>query len=138
MRRKRFDPDVWRLLIDGNEDVVTEVLELRRRIAAALRKQFAEVQLVRGELPEHCLSALFNDGHAVMAYTRNIAEASYSARSKDRSKGEEGALEFYWSNGQRDEYPLAHSIPAADAVKGFEYFFLQAELPPWVRWHKDF
>ena len=46
--------------------------------SAALRKQFAEVQLVRGERPEHALFALFNDGRAVMSYTRDIDETCFA------------------------------------------------------------
>src|SRR5260370_12240262 len=138
MRRKRINPDTWCLLIDGDENPLTDGLELDRRISAALRKQFAEVQFARGELPEHNLFALFNDGRAVMSYTRNIDEASYSARSEDGSEREKGVLEFYFSNGQRDEYPLAETIHAPDAVKASASLFQHAELPPWVKWHKDF
>src|SRR6266851_5614528 len=111
MRTKRINPEAWRLLIDGAEETVSDVRQLHRRIAAALRKQFAEVQLVRGERPEHNLFALFNDDHAVMSYTHNIDEASYSAKSDDGSGTEEEAMEFYLSNGQCDEYPLAETIP---------------------------
>ena len=138
MRRLRIDPDAWRLVSDGAEDTVTDVRELRRLIAAALRNRFAEVLLVRGECPEHNLFALFNDGNAVMSYTRNIDEASYCARKDDRPKREGEVLEFYFSNGQRDEYPLAETIPSEDAVTAFEYFFQRTELAPWIKWQQDF
>ncbi len=129
-------PQAWRLFVDGAEGSVSDVHELRPRILAALRKQFAEVQLVRGERPEHALFALFNDGRAVMSYTRNIDETCFSARSDGGT--EDGEMEFYLSNGQRDEYPRAHTIPSTDAVRTFEYFFQQTELLPSIRWHKEF
>jgi hypothetical protein len=138
MGKKRFAPDVWRLLIDGVEEVVRDVRELRRRIVAALRKQFAEVQLVRGERPEHNLFGLFNNDHAVLSYTRNIDEASFSARSNDVGSAAAQSLEFFLSNGQCDEYPVAETISSADAAKAFDYFFKQENLPPWIKWHKDF
>jgi hypothetical protein len=138
MRRKRTDPDSWTLIINGAEHPVREITDLRRRITAALRKRFAEVGLFRGELPEHNFFALFNRDRAVLSYTRNISEASYSAWSTDVPEGEEEKLEFCLSNGQCDEYSLAETIPAADAARAFEYFFEKEELPPWIKWQKVF
>jgi hypothetical protein len=138
MRRKRKDPDAWGLIIGGKERTVSTVSELCRRIAVALRKQYAEVGLFRGELPEHNFSALFNGNRAVLSYTRNISEASYSARSAETTEGDEGRLEFYLSNGQCDEYSLADTIPATSAALAFGYFLEKEELPPWIKWQKVF
>ena len=71
-----------------------------------------------------------------MCYTRNIDEACFSTRSDHEAA--EGEMEFYLSNGQRDEYPRAYTIPAAKAVEVFDYFLERTELPPSVKWHKDF
>jgi hypothetical protein len=138
MRRKRVDPNTWRLLIDGEEEAVDDVHTLQRRIAGALQKQFAQVQLVLGERPEHNLFALFNGDRAVLSYTRNIDEASYSAGTGGGTAGDEGQVEFYLSNGQCDEYPLAETITATDAARAFEFFFRRRELPSWIEWRKDF
>lgn len=139
MRKKRIDPDGWALLIDGKERSISDVSELRRRISAASRKKFAEVQLVRGKRPEHNLFALFNGGRAIMSYTRNIDEAFYSARSDNESRhADDQTMEFFYANGECDEYPLPETISTSDAIKSFEYFFQHVDLMPWLKWHKEF
>jgi hypothetical protein len=136
MQRKRPDPDAWRLFIDGVERVIDDVPELRCRIAAARKRQFAEVHLVRGERPEHNLFALFNADRAVLSYTRDIDVASFSAVSDPEPDG--GPFEFLLSNGQQDEYAAGDTIPADDAARAFEHFFQLAELPSWLVWRRDF
>jgi hypothetical protein len=131
------DSNCWRLFINGQEAPVTNLRSLCSRIAKGRRKQFADVQMVFGQLPEHNLFALFNRHRAVISYSFNIDEACWSARDSEGTGSENPMLEFYLSNGQCDEYPWAETVPAGEAVKAFEYLFLNAELPSWIKWHKD-
>jgi hypothetical protein len=45
-----------------------------------------------------------------------------------------GTVRFMLSNGQQDEYPLAHTVTATRAVATFEYFFSTGALAPFVQW----
>jgi hypothetical protein len=134
---KRSSQDKWRLFINDKESIVSDLRGLHRRLAAVRKSQLAEVQLVRGDYPEHNLFALFNGDRAAMSYTLNIDEAFFSARDSDVSTDERSAVEFRFSNGEGAEYPVAETIRTEDALKSFEYFFQKEELPPWIKWHKN-
>jgi hypothetical protein len=70
-------------------------------------------------------------------FSRHEGDPGLSSRSRDIADAGEQVLEFYLSNGQRDEYLLEWTIPLSDALSAFDYAFTYQQPAPWISWHDD-
>ena len=83
------------------------------------------------------LCALINGDMGWLLYLRGQGDAGFSSRNPSYSGPPDAAIEYYLSNGQRDEYPAAWALPLADIQRALAYFREHAQPPPFIAWHND-
>jgi len=115
---------------------VTDPDELRVRLAQIRRTPiFGSLDATRGGWP--AIGALINGEAAWLMYVRHEGDAGFSTRNPQYVGPEKAVIEYYLSNGQRDEYPASWNITTAEALRGLEYFLGEEAMSPWLRWHDD-
>jgi Immunity protein Imm1 len=115
---------------------VTELNELQVHLIHVCRRQFAEIWMQHA--PESpTISALINGEAAWLMYLRFEGDAGFSTRNPNYSGPPKAKIEYYLSNGQRDEYPASWNITTNEAMRALEYFFLKEEMAPWLEWHEE-
>jgi hypothetical protein len=123
------------LSVNGTEYTISTHVELQQHLAALPNRGYLELWLT---LPaDICISALINDSRALVIFGRYDGDPGLSSRSRDFADDNGQQLEFYLSNGQRDQYPLAWTIPTEDSLAAFDYAFLYHKAAPWILWHDD-
>jgi hypothetical protein len=102
----------------------------------------------REGMPEHrevwhrkddgrALCALIHSERGWLMYLPGLEDTGYSSRDPDYS-GDPGAkMEFVLSNGQRDEYPVAWTLPLERIERAFRYFDETGDRAPFIEWHAD-
>ena len=115
---------------------VSELNELQVHLIHIQRMQFAEIWMQHAaDWPAIC--ALINGQAAWLMYLRYEGDAGFATRNPDYSGPSDARIEYYLSNGQRDEYPAAWNISTKQAMRALEYFFLKEAMAPWLEWHEE-
>jgi hypothetical protein len=83
------------------------------------------------------MSALVNNDTGWLNYLRYNGDAGFSSRNPAYSGSEDAVQEYYLSNGQMDEFPLAWAISASEILEVLEYFVTHRQPAPWIHWHND-
>jgi hypothetical protein len=121
--------------VNGAEYTISTQTELQQHLAALSNQGYFELWLT---LPtDICISALINNDRALVIFGRYDGDAGLSSRNPDNADDNGKQIDFYLSNGQRDEYPLAWTIPTKDALTAFDYAFRYHRAAPWIVWHDD-
>ncbi|HUC52525.1 MAG TPA: Imm1 family immunity protein [Candidatus Cybelea sp.] len=115
---------------------VTDLDELRLRLTQIRRAQFAEVWL-QHTAGWPAISALINGEAAWLTYLRHEGDAGFSTRNPLYSGPKKAVIEYYLSNGQRDEYAASWNVTTAEALRALEYFFEEEAMAPWLTWQDD-
>jgi hypothetical protein len=110
--------------------------ELRVRLAQIRRIQFSEVWL-QHTAGWPAIAALINGEAAWLMYVRHEGDAGFSTRNPLYTGPKKAVIEYYLSNGQRDEYPASWNITTAEAIRGLEFFFEAEGMAPWLHWYDD-
>ena len=115
---------------------VTDSDELQVRLARIRRTQFSEIWMQHpADWP--AMGALINGEAAWLMYVRYEGDAGFSTRNPQYAGPEKAVIEYYLSNGQRDEYPASWNITTAEAIRGLEFFFEEEGMAPWLQWHEE-
>ena len=80
---------------------------------------------------------LVNGNAGWLMYLRENEDAGFSSRNPSYAGPADAMLEYYLTNGQRDEYPLAWALPIEEIRRALEYFEREQKPPPFVTWHND-
>jgi Immunity protein Imm1 len=115
---------------------VSDLDELRLRLAQARRTQFSEVWAWHST-GWPTIGALINGEAAWLTFIRCEGDAGFSTRNPNFTGPQKTTIEYYLSNGQRDEYPGAWNITTAEAFRALEYFLEEAAMAPWLHWFDD-
>jgi hypothetical protein len=115
---------------------VTDLGELQVRLAQGTRTKFSEIWLQHTE-GWPAISALINGDAAWLMFLRFEGDAGFSTRNPNYAGPPKAKIEYYLSNGQRDEYPASWNISTAEALRALEYFFEQEAMAPWLQWHEE-
>src|SRR5262245_11661692 len=83
------------------------------------------------------MCALINGDSGWLMYLRYNGDAGFSSRNPSYSGPPDAKQEYYLSNGQRDEYPLAWAIPIEEVHRALDHFEREQRPPPWITWHND-
>jgi hypothetical protein len=128
--------DFMELKINKVQYEVTDPGELRLCLAQVRRTQFSEVWMQHaGGWP--AIAALINGEAAWLTYLRHEGDAGFSTRNPQHAGPEKAVIEYYLSNGQRDEYPASWNITTAEALRALEYFLEEEAMAPWLTWQDD-
>jgi hypothetical protein len=115
---------------------VSELNELQVHLIHVRRRQFAEIWMQdTADSPSIC--ALMNGEAAWLMYLRHEGDAGLSTRNPKYSGPPKAMIEYYLSNGQRDEYPASWNITTHEAMRALEYFFLKEDMAPWLEWYEE-
>jgi hypothetical protein len=124
-----------KLILNNEEREVSSPEELRTNLGAISRTQFSEIWMhASTNWPAIC--ALINGDSAWLMFMRHEGDAGFSTRNPNYAGPPQAVIEYYLSNGQRDEYPASWNITAAEAVRALEYFLEGSAIAPWLHWHE--
>lgn len=124
------------LRINGALHEVTEAEKLKLHLAEACSRQFKEVWMQQPDSwPSIC--ALINGEAAWLMFLRFEGDAGFSTRNPDYAGPPKAVIEYYLSNGQRDEYPASWNITTREALRALEYFLAEEKMAPWLQWHEE-
>lgn len=123
------------LTLNGQEYAVASSAELASRLETVRQDNYAELWLNQADRPTLCV--LVNRDKAWIMFLREEGDSGFSSRNPDYAGPAGAKLEFFLSNGQRDEYPAQWCIPTAEALQAMHYFFEHGEKSPAVYWHED-
>lgn len=89
-------------------------------------------------LPDgQAMCALVNGDLGWLMYLREEGDAGFSSRNPNYGGPPGATVEYYLSNGQRDEYPAAWALPVAVVQQALEYFQRERRPPTFISWHND-
>jgi hypothetical protein len=83
------------------------------------------------------MCALINGDTGWLMYLPDDSHAGFSSRNPAYTGPEDETQDYYLSNGQCDEYPLAWALPATELRRAMEHFVVHGEPAPWICWHDD-
>lgn len=86
---------------------------------------------------EQLMTALINGNYGWLMYLPEEESAGFSSRNPGYKGNKDETMEFYLSNGQRDEYPLSWVLPVEQVEKAIDYFQKYHKIPPFITWHDD-
>ena len=115
---------------------VSDVNELRLCLAQIGRTQFSEVWM-QHSAGWPAIAALINGESAWLTFISHEGDAGFSTRNPKFTGPQKKMIEYYLSNGQRDEYPAAWDITKAEALRALEYFLEEEAMAPWLTWQDD-
>jgi len=121
-----------RLQIDGKYALVRGRDDVRRALKDARKAQRAEVHVRR---EGQSLTGLFSGGQAVLFLMAD--DPGFSSRNPRYTGSADARLRFTLSNGQEDEYPASWAVPAEDATRALEHYFLTGQRPSFIHWHDE-
>jgi hypothetical protein len=78
-----------------------------------------------------------NGEAAWLMFLRFEGDAGFSTRNPNYSGPHGGVIEYYLSNGQRDEYPASWNVSTDEALRALEYFGTEEKMAPWLQWHEE-
>lgn len=125
------------LHLNNQEVSITTVSDLHQYLEQVRQQQFSEIWLITDD-DGPSLTILVNGIHAWLMYLYNQEDASGSiSRNPHYSGSTEVTMQFFLNNGQKEEYPIAWTLPLEDAFKACEYFLLnQGGQSSTIIWHE--
>ena len=89
---------------------------------------------VSNDEDEQSMTALTNGEFGWLMYLREDGDAGFSSRNPDYRGEAAETMDFYLSNGQLDEYPLAWVLPIKQIERALDYFEKHRRLPESIIW----
>ena len=125
------------LYLNNQEFPIATVNDLHQHLGRVSQQQFSEIWLITDN-DGPSLTILVNGTHAWLMYLYNQEDSSGTiSRNPSYSGSTEATMQFFLSNGQKEEYPLAWTISLENAFKACEYFLLnQGGRSSTVIWHE--
>jgi len=124
------------LILNGESYEVASLGGLRYHLPKISERQFCEIWLyAESGWPAVC--ALVNGSSAWLMFLREDGDSGYSTRNANYAGAKDAVIEYFLSNGQRDEYPAEWDITTAEALRALEYFLEKQEMAPWLQWHEE-
>jgi hypothetical protein len=115
---------------------VTDSGELKLLLAQVRRTQFSEVWM-QHPAGWPAIGALINGEAAWLTFVGHEGDAGFSTRNPQYAGPPKAIIEYYLSNGQRDEYPAAWNISTAEALRALAYFLTEEAMAPWLTWQDE-
>lgn len=100
------------------------------------KNQYKEIWIDSDE-DGQALTALINGNYGWLMYLSENGDSGLSSRNPGYTGDDGETMEFYLSNGQRDEYPLSWILPVEQIEKALDFFQKYHKIPPFITWHDD-
>jgi len=124
------------LNINGESYEVASLGGLRYHLPKISERQFCEVWLY-AESGWPAICALVNGSSAWLMFLREEGDSGFSTRNPNYAGPADAAIEYFLSNGQRDEYPAEWDITTPEALRALEHFLETQEMAPYLHWHEQ-
>ena len=98
------------------------------------KKGFEEIWVRVGE---KSMCALINGDRGWLMFLAEDGDSGFSSRNPAYDGPRAAMVEYYLSNGQRDEYPASWAYPIADVKRALAYFRRAGKRPSFIKWHRD-
>jgi predicted nuclease of predicted toxin-antitoxin system len=109
--------------------------ELRECLAQARKSQYAEIWVDHGDFPSLC--ALINGDRGWLMYLRYDGDAGFSSRNSGYAGPKDATVDYFLSNGQRDEYPASWALLTTEVFEVLEWFAAHKASPSSIAWFND-
>lgn len=86
---------------------------------------------------EKSMVALINGDRGWLMYLEEPGDSGFSSRNPAYQGPADAMIEYYLSNGQRDEYPASWAYPIDELRRALEYFRREGQRAPFIEWHRD-
>ncbi len=96
-------------------------------------EQYKEIWIENSS--RQCICALLNGDIGLLIYLSSEGDVGFSSRNPVEISNEN--IEFYLSNGQRDEYPKKWTYSIKILKEALFSFIENGQLPKQVKWHND-
>jgi len=83
------------------------------------------------------MCALVNGDRAWLMYLRYDGDAGFSSRNPAYEGPEKVVIDYFLSNGQRDEYPAFWAYPTDKVFEALEWFAARRSSPSSIKWFND-
>ena len=124
------------LNLNGESYEVASVGGLRYHLPKISDTRFSEVWLYSdSSWPAIC--ALVNGEAAWLMFLRQEGDSGFSTRNPNYAGPKDAVIEYFFSNGQRDEYPAERDITKSEALRALEHFMETQEMAPWLHWQEE-
>jgi hypothetical protein len=124
------------LTLNGDSYEVASLGGLRYHLPKVFERQFCEVWLY-SESGWPAICALVNNGSTWLMFLRHEGDSGFSTRNPEYAGPADAAIEYFLSNGQRDEYPAEWAIGTPEALRALEHFMETQEMAPWLQWREE-
>ena len=123
------------LKINKDDYEIHNIDELRHSLNTAKQEEYLEIWLFQDN--NGSMSLLSNKDRAWLMYLRFEGDVGFSSRNVSYIGLQNAELDFYLSNGQKDNYPESWTVSIEDAFRALEYFYLYSDKAPFITWHDD-
>ena len=96
---------------------------------------YEEIWIETGDGQSMC--ALVRGDLGWLMYIRFDGDGGFSSRNPQYDGPPDAMLDYFLSNGQRDEYPVAWAFPIEQVRAALEFFQRERKPPPFISWHND-
>ena len=124
------------LTLNGESYEVASLGGLRYHLPKISERQFCEIWLY-SESGWPAVCTLVNGSYAWLMFLREEGDSGFSTRNPKYDGPKEALIEYFLSNGQRDEYPAAWNVTTPEAIRALEYFFEHEAMAPWLQWQEE-
>jgi len=113
--------------VSGGKDTI------RAALKEARKGDRAEIWARR---EEGALCGLFRNGQALLTLDDVEGSPAWTSRAK-HAVGGEARISFARADGEAEEVPASWAVPAEDAARALEHFFLTGQRPSFITWHDE-
>jgi hypothetical protein len=111
------------------------LLNLHDSLLKAKASKYAEIWVDHGNYPSLC--ALINGDRGWLMYLRYDGDAGFRSPNPTYDGPDNAVLNYFLSNGQRDEYPASWALPTDEVFKALEWFAANKASPASIAWFND-
>lgn len=125
------------LIINGKQANTRENLPLRERLAPAFAELYSEIMALSDQ-DGPSLTLLKSGDRCMLMYLEHPEDSGFTSRNAETTeKNEQRLLDFYLSNGQKDQYPYAWTVSIEVGLDALDFFSKTKGRSPKVIWNKD-
>jgi hypothetical protein len=125
------------LIINGKQANTGENLPLQERLAPAFVETYCEIMALADQ-DGPSLTLLKSSDRCMLMYLEHPEDSGFTSRNlKTTEKNEQRLLDFYLSNGQKDQYPYSWTVSIEAGLDALDFFLKTKGRSPKVAWNKD-
>jgi hypothetical protein len=114
-----------RLTVSDKAGKSRRLHDVRAAFTEARQSQYAEIWIDYEDYPAMC--ALVNGSLGWLMYLRYDGDTGFSTRNPAYEGPPDAVVDYFLSNGQRDQYPASWAYPVEEVIQALEWFAAKKE-----------